>query len=180
MRSSGSRSQPVRAGDVEGLGSIYSDWGGLVTSAGEDILKQEDAWELNIRSPWRRILPKTVFEGYAGDVSSKLYVTTRRIVLVRDIDVWRQLKSDLTPLGLPAAAAEEKKLKKLKASGARQYCEIWPASLRVVKLRRKDHPRSWMSIHLVGSDGRQYALTIWKTRGSDSETLSLLESQFKR
>jgi len=178
---SGGNSQPiVRAGDLDGLGRVYSEAGGLITESGEEILKATTGWDANVSSPWRRILPKIMFSGFGGQASSKLFVTNKRIVLVRDIDSWRELKGELTPLGLPTAAAKEARLKKLRSLGARQYCEMHPQNLRVVKQRSLDRPRSWVSLRLVGTDGKQYAVTLWKTDGPDQETRALIESQFSR
>lgn len=172
-------SQPVvRAGDLDGLGRVYSEEGHLITHSGENILKAVKGWDLDVISPWRRILPKTIFSGFGGKTSSTLYVTTERIVLVRDIDVWREVKGELTPLGLPTAAAKEILLKRLKSAGARQFCEIWPGKLRVVKKKRRERRWSWLELHLLGTDGNQYAITLWKTDGLDRETLALIQSQF--
>jgi len=178
---SGGNSQPiVRAGDLDGLGRVYSEAGGLITESGEEILKATTGWDANVSSPWRRILPKIMFSGFGGQDSSKLFVTNKRIVLVRDIDSWRELKGELTPLGLPTAAAKEARLKKLRSLGARQYCEMHPQNLRVVKQRSLDRPRSWVSLRLIGTDGKKYAVTLWKTDGPDQETRTLIESQFGR
>ena len=103
---------------------MYSSEGNLITRSGEEILKVVEGWDLDVISPWRRILARTVFSGFGGKTSSKLYITTQRIVLVRDIDAWRQLKGELTPLGLPTAAAKESRLKELKASGARNFVKF--------------------------------------------------------
>src|SRR5437879_11977104 len=89
----------VRTGDLDGLGRVYSVGGGVITRSGEEILKTAEGWDANISSPWRRILPKIVFEGFRGKTASKLFVTTERILLLREIDAWRQLKGELTPLG---------------------------------------------------------------------------------
>lgn len=170
----------VRVGDLDGLGRVYSESGGLIAKDGEDVLGMADNWEANVRSPWRTVLPRIVFAGFGGRVSSKLYVTTERIVLVREIDVWRELKGELSPLGLPAAAAKEFHLKKLKAAGARQYCEIWPQNFRVAKVKRTDRRSSSLDLRLVGTDGQQYAITLWKIGGLDLEILDLIQSRFPR
>jgi len=120
-----------------------------------------------------------MFSGFGGRASSKLFVTNKRIVLVRDIDPWRELKGELTPLGLPNAAAKEARLKRAKSLGARQYCEIRPPDLRVVRRKSVDRPRSWISLRLVGIDGKQYAVTLWKTDGPDQITRTLIETQFR-
>jgi len=168
----------VRTGDLDGLGRVYSVGGGVILRSGEEILKTADGWDANISSPWRRILPKIVFEGFRGKTASKLFVTTERMLLLREIDAWRQLKGELTPLGFPAAAAKEFNLKRLKALGARQFCEIRPGDFRVVKAKRKDRTSSWLDLRLIGTDGRQYAITIWKTDGTDPDTLTLIQSRF--
>jgi hypothetical protein len=170
----------VRSGDQDGLRRIYSDAGGLVTESDEEILIAATGWDAEVCSPWRRFLPKILFAGFGGQASSKLFVTTKRIVLVRDIDTWRELKGELTPLGLPTAAAKEARLKKLKSLGVRQYCEIRPLDFHVVKKKSLDHRKSWIDFRLVGTDGKQYAITLWKTDGPDQDTQTLIESQFSR
>jgi len=180
MESQGSARLIVKAGDLDGLARIYSEAGALVTEPGEEILRAATGWDATVRSPWRRFLPKILFAGFGGRASSKLFVTTKRLVLVRDIDTWRELKGELTPLGLPTAAAKEARLKKLKALGVRQYCEIRPRDFHVVKKRSFDRQRSWIDLRLVGTDGKQYAVTLWKTDGPDQETRTLIESQFSR
>jgi len=179
MESGGQVLPSVRAGDLDGRGSIYSDTGGLITESDEEILRAATGWDATVLSPWRRFLPKYIFMGFGGKASSKLFVTSKRIVLVRDIDPWRELKGELTPLGIPTAAAKEAKLKKLKSLGARQYCEIRPADLRIVKEKSFDRPQSWVNLHLVGVDGKQYGITLWKTDGSDQEARALIGSQFR-
>ncbi len=168
----------VRAGDLDGLGKVYSEWGGLITKSGEEILKTFEGWDLDVSSPWRKVLPKTIFAGFGGKASSKLFVTTDRIVLVREIDVWRELKEELSPLGVPAAAAKEVHLRRLKSAGVRQFCEIWPRNFRVVKMKRIDKRWSSLDLRLVGIDGRRYEVIISKTDGLDPLTLTFIQSQF--
>src|SRR2546426_4353630 len=170
---------PVRAGDLDGLGRIYSNGGGLITESDEKILMTTPGWNAEVCSPWRRFLPKIIFAGFGGQASSKLFVTTKRLVIVRDIDTWRELKGELTPLGVPTAAAKEVRLRKLKSLGVRQYCEIRPDNLRVVKKRRFDRRQSWIGLRLIGTDGKQYAVTLSKTDAADHATRPLIESQFR-
>ena len=170
----------VRSGDMDGLNSVYASDGTLIPQHGESIVKTSDGWDMEVSSPWRRLLPNLIFTGFAGTASSRLYITSVRIVLLRDIDSWRELKGELTPLGIPNAAAKEVKLRKLRAVGARQYCEIFPQSLRIVRMKRSARRRSWMDLRLIGADNHQYTITLWKTNGTDEETASLIESMFPR
>src|SRR2546427_8727881 len=142
MESAGQVRPAVRAGDLDGRGRICADTGGLITESDEEILRAATGWDVTVLSPWRRFLPKYIFMGFGGKASSKLFVTSKRIVVVRDIDPWRELRGELTPLGIPTAAAKEAKLKKLKSLGGRQYCEIRPKDLRVVKEKRLDRPQA--------------------------------------
>jgi hypothetical protein len=168
----------VRAGDLDGLGKVYSEWGGLITKSGEEILNTFQGWDIDVSSPWRKVLPKVIFPGFQGKASSKLFVTTDRLVLVREIDVWRELKEELSPLGIPAAAAKEIHLRRLKSAGARQFCEIWPRNFRVVKIKRIDKRWSSLDLRLLGIDGRRYEVIISKTDGLDPVTLTFIQSQF--
>ncbi len=173
-------SRIVRAGDREGLGRIYSQWGGLLPRTTEETLHVADNWEMDVRSPWRTVLPGMIFVGFMAPTSSRLYVTTERIVLIRKIDIWRELKGELTPLGLPMAAEKEVLLRKLQAMGARQYCEVWPKFLKVVRVKHRGKPANAVQLFLKGTDGRQYAVAFWKPIGSEPELIPLIESRFSR
>ncbi len=171
----------VRAGDEDGLGRVYSADGGLLTSAGETVIQSSEGWDLNASSPWRRVLPGIIFEGFNGEVSSRLYVTNERIVLVRDFDVLRELGGEFTPVGAPTATAEAIRRRRLKSLGVRAYCEIWPQTLKVVKEKFFAKPRSWLNLKLIGTDGVQYALLIWRWRKDpDDAMLNLLRTRFSR
>lgn len=168
----------VRAGDYDGLGKVYSEWGGLIPGAAEQIVQSADDWEIDARSPWRSVLPGMIFMGFVAPTSSKLFITTERIVLVRKIDVLREIRGELTPLGLPRAAEREHELRKLQAAGARQFCEIWPEQLQIVKIKRHGKPAHALDLFLLGTDGEQYAISFWKPKGSEPQVVSLIESRF--
>ena len=166
MEHANASSQIIRVGDLDGLGKLYSTEGNLIPNSSEKILRVGKDWEMNVRSPWRKIFPKLIFAGFGGKASSNLFITTERVVLVREIEVWRDVK-------------EEVYLKQLKSRGARQFCEIWTENLRVVRMKRIDRRWSWLSLRAIGPDSRQYAITAYKTDGHDPETLTLLQSRFK-
>src|SRR5437879_7308269 len=140
-----SNDEVVRVGDLGGLGSVYSEGGVLITNSGERILKVGDGWDMDISSPWRKILPEIIFAGFEGRASSKLYVTTERVVLIREINTWREIKEEMSPLGIPAAAAKGVDLKELKSVGGRQFCESYPRKLRVASVKRIALGRSWFA-----------------------------------
>ncbi len=170
----------VKAGDRQGLGVIYDSSGSLITHTGEKVLKILANWDMDVMSPWRRVLPKTIFSGFHGRAKSALYVTSSRIVLLREIDEWRELAGDLTPLGLPNAAAKERRLADLRRAGIRQFCQLLPEALTLVSLRKYGRRICMLDMKLLGIDRRQYAVMIWKTDGRDNATLEFLESRFRR
>jgi hypothetical protein len=147
---------------------------------GESLLSELEHWDVDVTSPWRRLLPHTVFPGFHGQASSRLYVTSLRIVLIREIDEWRELAGELYPLGLPNAVAKEAFLRQLKNEGVRQFCEIYPSALRVVSAKKYLKRKSMLDLRLIGDDGQQYAIMIWKTVGGDAGVLDLILSRFKR
>jgi len=178
METTTDSSAGVRAGDSEGLGSVYSESGDIVLIPDEEVLKTSPGWDIDVTSPWRKILPKLIFAGFGGKASSELYITNQRIVLVREIDLWRELKEELSPLGVPSAAAKEIHLRRLKSAGARQFCEIKPRNFRVVRMKRLDRRWSWLDLRLLDVDDTKYEITFAKTDGLDSETLTLIQAQF--
>ncbi len=168
----------IKSGDIDGLSRVYSEWGGLICEVNERILREASGWEMEVRSPWRRVMPGLLFTGFGGPTSSSLYITNERIVLIRKIDSWRELKGELSPLGIPKALEKEAKLRKLVASGARQFCELWPARLHLSRMKRFSRPRSVIDLFLAGDDGKQYAVTFWRPQGTDEDTLTLIQSCF--
>src|SRR2546428_12679293 len=77
MESGGNALPIVRTGDLDGLGRVYSDTGGLITESGGEILKTTTGGDANVSSPLRRNLPKIMFLGVGGQASRKLFVTKK-------------------------------------------------------------------------------------------------------
>lgn len=168
----------VSAGDAQGQGSVYNSEGRLIALNGEGVLRSGEGWDVNVLSPWRKLLPHILFEGFNGRATSVLYITTHRVVLIREIDVWRELKGEFTALGTPNAAAKQWLLSELKSRGVRQYCIIDCSKLRVVAWRKYVRPKSLIYLRAFGEDGRRYGISIWKTDGTDQEMLTMLASRF--
>jgi len=179
MKSSDQSRRPVRAGNVEGRGSLYDAKGNLLGRPGESYLEIAVGWDMDVWSPWRRFLPKPIFMGFSTKVDSRLYITTDRIVLIREIDPWRETTGEMSPLGIPNAVAKQSELKKLKEAGIKQYCEVYPQTMKLVSSRRYVKRGSMVDMRLVGPDGRQYAISFWKTDGRDNKVLDLIEAQFR-
>lgn len=175
-----SASRIVLAGDAAGRGNVYTSNGDAILADGESTLRMAENWDMDVISPWRRVLPRTIFAGFNGKATSRLYITTRRILLLRQVDSWREAKGDMTPLGMPNAIAKKAELDHLRAGGAWEFCEIHPAELRIVEERKRTKPNSWLSMKLIGTDSNQYAIMIWKTDGVDDQTLSQIRAQFAR
>ncbi len=157
------------------MAAIYTPKGDLSFLVGETVVRVFRGWDMSVRSPWRKFLPGMVFSSLHGDVSSSLYITSKRIVFIRNIDIWKEVKPLLTPLGLPAAAEKEAHLKRLRSVGARKYCEIWPSQLAI---SRTLPLKNGVSLLTQGLDGRQYAISFWNRGRTGKESFALIESRF--
>ena len=170
MKGSAGAWAPVHGGDVDGIGRLYSENGNLILLPQERLIGQRANCDVAVYASWRIIFPKSIFRPQPGTPSGTLFVTSSRLVFIRNIDVWKEVKPLLTPLGLPAAAEKEADLSKKKSVGARQYCEILLTHLRVVELKRKP----WqIRIRLLSGD-RRYELFVRSDR-DDPRFFDLLE-----
>lgn len=172
--------QPVHAGNQDGLGSIYDAAGILLGRPGESLIEVAAGWDMEVWSPWRRLLPKALFVGFHGKVASKLYVTSERIVLIREIDPWRETSEEMSPLGIPNALSKQADLRKLRRAGVKEFCEVYPPTLHLVSSRRYVKRGSVVDMRMIGNNGRQYAISFWKTDGKDERLLAVLEAQFHK
>lgn len=179
MTTSEPRHKIVIAGDVEGRSRVYDAQGNLLLRPGESLLKVSQGWDMTAQTPWRRWLPQIIFLGLNKPASSRLYVTTTRVVLIRDIDPLRETLGDMTPLGMPDAVARGVELKRLNSAGIRQFCEVRTADLKVSRIRRPRKSVTWLGLDLLGKDGFRYRISYWKTDGEDPEMLALIESRFR-
>lgn len=179
MKSGARLSRSVKAGSIEGRGSLYGANGELLGRPGESYLEIASGWDMDVCSPWRRVLPTTIFMGFNSKVVSKLYITTDRIVLIREIDPLRETAGEMSPLGIPNAVAKQSELGRSKAAGMREFCEVYPRTLRLVSSKRHVKRGSMVDMRLRGEDGVQYAISFWKTDGKDEQTLRLIEAQFR-
>lgn len=161
----------VRAGDIDGLGTVYSESGGILLRPTESILVQLASCDLAAYGSWRMFFPKRIFHPLPGNPSGTVYITSERLVFLRKIDSWKEVKPLLTPLGLPAAAEKGAKLRRLEARGARQYCEALLSRLELAHMKRT----TWSSrFRLRSRDGRKYELFL-RTRHDDPAFFDSLE-----
>lgn len=166
-----SSDSPIRAGDIDGLGRVYSEFGGPLLRPGEAVIAHREGCDLSAYRSWRIFFPNRIFHPLPGKPSGTIHVTSERLIFLRNIDIWREVKPLLTPLGLPTAAEKESKLKGLKSRGARQYCEVRLSPLRLVRATR----RPWfLRCRLLSEDGGKYELFL-RTDTDDPSFLELVE-----
>ena len=165
---------PIRAGNLDGLGSVYSDSGGLMPADSERLLRSRGGCELAVFNSWRVLGTKAVFSAMPAPFTGKLFVTDRRLVFIREIDVWKEVKPLMTPFGIPAGLARDSKLGAIKARGGRQYCEMLTSDLR---LHRARHRKKSTDMYLEGSDGRRYEVYLY-TDVKDPEFYAFVEGRF--
>ncbi len=56
MINRGPRETPIRAGDADGLGQVYSEFGGLILGPTETVLAERKGWDLAAYGSWRSFL----------------------------------------------------------------------------------------------------------------------------
>ena len=151
----------IRAGDVDGLGRIYSEFGGPIFQADETVLAQRQGCDVAAYGSWRIFFPRRLFYPLPGNPSGTVHLTSDRLVFIRSIDVWKEVKPLLTPLGAPAAAARESKLKGMKARGVRQYCEVLYSGLKLMRAKRKP---GLLHLRFIALDNRKYELFVYTDR----------------
>ena len=175
MSNSSSEGLPVRAGDVEGLGRVYSEFGGPILGPHETLLAQRNKCDVAVFGSWRIFFPKEIFYPLPGNPSGTLHVTSERLIFLRDIDLWKEVKPLLTPLSLPTAAEKQSRMKKLKATGARQYCEVFPMQLQLVNVMRKP---GLLRFRVKTKVGGRYQLLVY-TDKDDPSFFDLLENTMR-
>ena len=164
----------IHAGDIDGLGRVYSDLGTLISSPGEKVLRVRSGCDAHVTRSWRNFFAKTIFSGAPGKPDGQLHVTTQRLVLIREIDVWQQVKPLLTPLGFPAAAEKEAQMKELKARGGREYCEVPTSDLGLARAKEKE---TLLILYLIASSGQKYRMIVY-TDASEPGFFAFLRARF--
>jgi len=168
--------EPIRAGDIDGLGQVYSEFGGPALGSDETILSQRQGCDFSAYGSWRTFFPKPIFHPLPGKPSGTIHVTSERLIFVRMIDIWKEVKPLLSPLGLAAAAEKESKLRGLKTRGARQYCEVNLSRLRLVSSKRKPW---FLRCRLIAANGARYEIFL-RTDIDDPGFLESLEHTIRR
>ena len=176
MTSRGSADSPISAGSIDGLGRIYSEFGGPILRSQENVLAQLKGVDMAAYGSWRIFFPRRLFHPLPGTPSGTMYVTSQRLIFLRGIDVWKEVKPLLTPLGLPAAAEKESVLQKLKAKGALQYCEILPSQLQLTRVKRKP---MLLHLRLLSRVGGKFEMFVYTDR-EDPDFFNLLEDTMRR
>lgn len=139
-------------------------------------MAQREGCDLSAYGSWRIFFPKRIFHPLPGKPSGTIHVTSERLIFLRNIDVWKEVKPLLTPLGLPTAAEKESKLKGLKAKGARQYCEVRLSQLRLVRATRGPW---FLRCRLISEDGGKYELFL-RTDTDDPAFFEFLERAIRQ
>ncbi len=104
-----------------------------------------------------------------------LYVTNRRLVLIRDIDPWGEARPMQGRLGIHGAGEKLARLRVLKARGARAYLELTFIPWRLLKAKRH---RRQIYLQLATEDGRKFGLGIWM-RPENRAMIPYLEGLFR-
>jgi hypothetical protein len=162
---------PIRGGDIDGRGRVYSEFGSPILNLQETILAQRENCEVSAYRSWRTLFPGRIFHPLPGKPAGTIYLTSERLIFLRPIDVWKEVKPLLTPLGLPTAVEKESTLRGLQARGARQYCEVVLPQLHLADAKRKPW---YLRCRLIAKHGGRFSLFM-RTDRDDPVFLELVE-----
>ncbi len=166
----------IEVGDLDGLNRIYGPDGGVLTKSGETVLGVRDRCELGAFESWRKLFAPLVFESLRGASAGRVFVTTERLVFLREIDTWKQVKASMSPLGLPGAVVKEAELNRIKGAGGRQYFQLWTSGFSLAWAKRVD---GLIGLRLVGRDGRKWRVVVHADI-DDPPFFALIEGRFPR
>ena len=112
----------MRVGNVDGSGDVYDAKGELILAPGETLLRhlREDNLDVSEGSTVRNM--RTLFDSTAE--KGRLYLTAKRLILIRTPDPILAAKQDAYALGMADAVANAYKAWDLKRKNAFEYCEI--------------------------------------------------------
>jgi len=112
----------MRVGNVDGSGDVYDAKGELILAPGETLLRhlREDNLDVSEGSTVRNM--RTLFDSTAE--KGRLYLTAKRLILIRTPDPILAAKQDAYALGMADAVADAYKAWDLRRKNAFEYCEI--------------------------------------------------------
>lgn len=165
----------VRGGDISGLRSVYTDDGTLILHGGEQLLGTWRDCDIAAFAAWRPFFARPVFHAYPGRTESRLYITTRRIVLLRKIDIWKEVKPLLTPLGVGDAVSEQSRLSRTVALHGREFCEVLTNRLMIKRFRER---RTILLMKLIDMDGAKYTIAFYSP-APDAALFRAIEGRFQ-
>ncbi len=179
----------VRPGSLDGFGTIYDQEARLIAKSNERIEREAARWDAEVLSPWKRVLPKILFDfqdpRLHRGLQSALYITSERIVLIREVPGWGESRSRMAPPFRSGGMTAEEEVALIQRlafplSKGRQYLEVWPDRLDVVELNRSDRRRSFLEVRAHGRDRREFRIYFQRESGPDPTTSALIESRFPR
>ncbi len=138
----------MRIGDIDGRGIIYDSEGRLLLENDESLVRVYRGFYAHVGRGWSWLGGKIMFDSHEG--AGTLYVTNRRLVLIRLPNPHEILKAHGRSLGILPAAADAMRAKALRKGGVMQYCEI-----RYENISSYKHVRWGIRLFLI-SEGKKY------------------------
>ena len=112
----------MQIGHVEGKGAIYDEYGELVLRPGERLVIRIDDDNVHVSEGSGFWNMKTLFHRTAE--RGNLFITDKRLVLLRKPDPFLAAKYDAYPLGMADAVANAVRAMDLKRMHSWEFCQI--------------------------------------------------------
>jgi hypothetical protein len=174
----------IRTGDRDGLGTVYSLNGGLLTRTEEQILRMCEDWDLTVKSIRFSIFGSTIYRT-RRDRKTATYITNDRIVMLQKSENREFDPSVPRPLGQHFVAHSRDELRAgimaMKEAEIRHYCSIEIRRLRASVITRKvRRERTLLKLRVEGKDGSRFVVKFWKDGAHDAETIDLILHSFRK
>jgi len=151
----------LTAGDIDGLNRIYSSVGALVTLPNERVLAVWPGFDMAVFSGWSIFTSKCLVDSGPSPPYGRLYSTSARIVMMREVDIQKEIRPLLTEHGISGAERLADRLASLASRHGRYYAELWPAHLRLMKTKRLLWGKvKQFNLNLLSDDGARFQVFV--------------------
>jgi hypothetical protein len=158
----------MRSGSVEGKGVVYDELGRPILQEHEHIVRSIPNDNLDVSEAVGFAGMRSIFDASAE--RGVLYITSRRVLYVREPNAVLAAKRNLYPVGMADALADAYKARVLERLDAREFCEIAYDEVEGFWVKRRTY-----GVLFLKSPSRGTRKAIMYQRGSKDDKFVVLK-----